>query len=207
MIDAGLLRLLTRPAPILLLRKNSREDDNKSGEKWGASVMTDRLFESVYQELRRSAQYYMANEARVLTLQPTALVNEAYIKLKKSKEMEIRSRTHFVDIAKRAMRQVLVDYARRHDAGKRKGSFVDITLSSLGQTHTHPPEDFIALYQALDRLAEDPSEGERKAQLVESVWLLGMDFEEAAKELDVSLRTARRDWKYARAWLHRELSA
>jgi RNA polymerase sigma factor (TIGR02999 family) len=166
----------------------------------------DDVFNSVYQELRNIAQRHMSHELRAHTVQPTAVVNEAYLKLRENSRLTWKSRSHFVAIASRAMKQVLIDLARRRNAKKRAGIYVDITLSSFAQTNDVSPEDFISLYEALEKLSSDPDHGARRAQLVEAVWLLGMDIKEVAQNLGISNRTAQRDWQYARVWLARELT-
>lgn len=165
----------------------------------------DELFDVAYQEIRRVAGYYMARERSAHTLQPTALVHEAYLKVKRGDNFAFNDRTHFVVLAARAMRQVLIESARKRNADKRSGERVDITLSSLSQATAMTLVDFIAVHDALHRLAQKKPNGERHAQLIELVWLGGLDFTEAAGVLGISRRQAHRDWAFARVWLEREL--
>lgn len=165
----------------------------------------DRLFEMVYLELRNLAHHRMLGERDDHTLQPTALVHETYLKLKRQKRFEWKDRTHFLCQASLAMRQVLVDFARKRGALKRRGERVDWTLSSLPQRSDISPEDYLAVHEALSRLADRQHNGFRQSLLVEYVWLGGMGFSEAAAALGISRRQAHRDWAYARVWLEREL--
>lgn len=163
-------------------------------------------FVAAYAELRRLAARQLQHERGARTLQPTALVHEAYLKLGGGGEHSPwESQAHFVGCAARAMRQVLIDYARRGQAAKRRGERVDWTLSSIPQTGAVSPDDFLAIDQALTRLAEQSPNGARHARLVELVWLGGMDMTAAAQELGICRRQAHRDWAWARTWLRREL--
>lgn len=165
----------------------------------------DQLFDMAYQEIRQVAGRFMARERVEHTLQPTALVHEAYLKLKRGSTFAYKDRTHFVVLAARAMRQVLIESARKRNADKRKGERAEITLSALSRTQDISLVDFIAVHDALQRLAERKPSGARHAQLIELVWLGGLDFTEAAEVLGISRRQAHRDWAFARVWLEREL--
>lgn len=134
----------------------------------------------------------------------TALVHEAYIKLASAGEVDVQSRLHFFRLAARAMRQVLVDAARRHLAEKRGGAVVPVTFDEAVHATPMRVGTFLALDAAIDRLAElDP----RAAQVVECRFFAGLTFEETASALDISPRTAKRDWRVARALLTAELNA
>lgn len=166
---------------------------------------TERLFRVVYDELRAIAERYMRRERCDHTLQPTALVHEAYLKLQPG-TVGWQDRNHFLGFAARAMRQVLVDCARRHDAEKRQGLRTDWTLSAVPATGTIPLADYLAVHEALEALAALQPNGQRHARLIELVWLAGLSFTEAAAALGISRRQAHRDWAWARTWLEMKLS-
>ena len=169
----------------------------------GESEAWDEAFRILYDELREVAGRHMGREQVGHTLQPTALVNEAYMRLVRNPPAEASDRAHFVALAARAMRQVLVDHARAHSAAKRGGGVRPLTLEESLRLDTASPEEVLALDLALDRLDEvDP----RLRQLVELRYFGGMKDQEVAQLLDVSERTVRTYWTRARAWLHRELS-
>ncbi len=160
----------------------------------------------VYDHLRRIARAH-ANDRRD-TLQPTALVNEAYLKLINADQMRFEGRTHFIVIAAKAMRQVLIDHVRARNAQKRGGDRDRVPLfDSVALCHdagTDGPVEGLALAEALDRLA---AEDERSAQVVELRFFGELTNDQIAGVLGVSERTVRNDWKYASAWLRRELGA
>jgi len=162
----------------------------------------ERVFPLVYDELRRIAGYQLRAERAGHTLQPTALVNEAYMKLVGSPGANWRDRAHFVAIAARAMRQVLVDHARKRDAAKRGGDRQQTTLSGVPLGVDIGSEELLALDEALDRLDALDS---RLRQVVEYKFFGGLTDRETAELLGVTPRTAQRDWVKARAWLYREL--
>ena len=161
----------------------------------------DRLFSATYEELRRLAAAVGRRDGRA-TLNPTALVNEAYLRLVASLSVLPESRLHFRRIAARAMRQVLVEAARRRNARKRGGGFVHVTLEDDLDGLASAPEDLIALDEALDRLAEVNA---RAAQVIECRYFGGYSVQETADVLEVSESTVTRDWRLARAWLAVEL--
>jgi RNA polymerase sigma factor (TIGR02999 family) len=161
----------------------------------------DRLFSATYAELRRLASSVRSGESSE-TLNPTALVNEAYLKLVRSLRVEPESRLHFKRIAARAMRQVLVEAARRRAAQKRGGERVLVTLDGSRDTAVECCDELLALDEALEELAAmEP----RQALMVECRFFGGLDLTETARELGVSESTVVRDWRAARAWLGREL--
>lgn len=163
-----------------------------------------RLFSSVYVELRRLARGVLRAERRDHTLQPTALVHEAYVRLAKS-DSPCTSRSHFFGIAASAMRRILVDHARARDAQKRGGGLARLTLETLEQAGQDPCAgvDVLVLDDALTRLESlDP----RQCEIVELRFFGGLSVEETATAMGVSERTVKRDWQMARAWLRREIA-
>lgn len=167
----------------------------------GDSDALDRLFPLVYAELRRAAEQTLRNEAPGHTLQPTALVHEAYLKLVGG-AIPSRDRGHFLSIAARAMRQILVDHARRRRAAKRGGGIRIATLDGNAPDSGGEIDDLVALDDAMERLAGVSS---RLRDVVELRFFAGLNEDEIAKTLNVTTRTVQRDWAKARAWLHREL--
>lgn len=160
----------------------------------------------VYDELRRLAASYLRRERPGQTLQATALVHEAYVRLISEKAHNWQNRTHFLAIAALSMRQILVQRARARRAAKRGGDPARITLDEqlLPAAPNAPDEiDLVALDAALDRLA---ALNERQAKIVELRYFGGLSVEEAAETLRISPATVKRDWTLARAWLKRELS-
>jgi RNA polymerase sigma factor (TIGR02999 family) len=172
----------------------------------GLDLGVDREFSAAYLRLRRIAARHLLNERQGHTLDPTALVHEAYLKLKDSRpDPPWHDHSHFLAWAGRAMRQVLVDYARRGKAAKRRGHRVDWTLSAIPLTEALSPDDLLALDEALSRLEAQGPNGPRQARLIDYVWFGGMDVTEAAEILGISRRQAHRDWAWARTWLAREM--
>ena len=164
----------------------------------GDSQAMDRLVPLVYEELRALAKRELYREQPGHTLHATALVHEAYLKLAGS-GIPASDRAHFLAIAARAMRQVLVDHARRRKAVKRGGELARTTLTDSGAPVEFRPDELIALDEAMERL--DP----RQRQVVEFRFFAGMEEKEIAEVLGVSDRTVRREWVKARAWLYRSL--
>ena len=161
----------------------------------------DDLFNATYAELRRLASSVSRQDAGV-TLSPTALVNEAWLKLSRSPELGLTSRAHFKRVAARAMRQVLVEAARRRRTGKRGGGGGMVTFDEALHATTNDADELLALDEALDELARLHP---RQAMMVESRFFGGLDVAETAELLQVSEATVLRDWRAARAWLAREL--
>src|ERR1700735_4862379 len=159
---------------------------------------------SLYQELHRLAAGKMRFERGNHTLQPTALVHEAYLRLGDCFDSMWLDRTRVLGTAANVMRHILVDYARAHNAGKRGDGHLQVTLiEDMAPGANHSTVDILAIDEALPRLAEfDP----RQAKVLEMHFFAGLTFEEIALQLDVSTRTVKRDWTMARAWLRRELS-
>lgn len=160
----------------------------------------------VYDQLKRIAGSFMGREREAHILQPTALVHEAYLKIARSESKNWQSQTHFVGCASHVMRQVLIDFARKTNAAKRRGERVNVTITSLASPQPMMPEDYLSLDQALTRLSELKPNGSKQARLVELVWLGGMSMTEAATEIGVSRRQAHRYWVFARVWLEKEIS-
>lgn len=161
----------------------------------------DELFSATYEELRRLASSVRRGESSD-TLNPTALVNEAYLKLARSMNLVPATRLHFKRIAARAMRQVLIEAARRRSAQKRGGENAFVTFDEQLETGIESSEQLLALDSALDNLAGmEP----RQARMVEYRFFGGFEMNEIAELLDVSESTILRDWRAAKAWLSREL--
>ena len=166
----------------------------------------DDLLPRVYDELRSLADAYMRRERAGHTLQPTALVHEAFLRLLRLPPGSVQNRMHFFALAAQAMRRILADHARRHRAAKRGGGAVRVPLELVeGGAPAAPAGDDVAaddLDAALDDLAKLD---ERQARVVELRFFGGLSIEETAEVLSVSSATVKRDWLVARAWLHREL--
>ncbi len=170
----------------------------------GGAEASRRLFELVYEELRRLAGALMRGERVDHTLQPTALVHEAFLRLVGPTHIEWKDRAHFMGIAARAMRQILVDHARRHSADKRGGGLQRVTLSGEEPVAPHDAIEVLELHDVLERFAALDG---RAAQVVELRVFGGLSVQETAHLLDVSPRTVDGDWAVARMWLSRELGS
>ena len=157
----------------------------------------------VYDELRRIARGYLARERHGHTLQPTALVNEVYVRLRKDRGQDWQTRTQVIGIAARAMRQILIEAARARNARKRGGDFVRVTLDERVAAGTGPEVDVLAVDAALTRLATLDAV---QARLVELRYFGGLTIDESAEALGVSPATVKRHWAVARAWLQREIA-
>jgi RNA polymerase sigma factor (TIGR02999 family) len=163
----------------------------------------EKLVPLVYDELHHLAQRYMSDERPDHTLQTTALVNEAYLRLVDSGDANWESRTHFFGVCAQVMRRILVDWARSRQALKRGGDVSALDLDEALAATKQPGSDLVALDDALKALmAVDP----RKAQVVEMRFFGGLSVKETAEVLKVSPETVQRDWKVAKSWLRRELS-
>jgi RNA polymerase sigma factor (TIGR02999 family) len=161
----------------------------------------ERLYEQVYGELRAMANSGMRRERDGHTLQPTALVNEAFIRLNPG-ESVWENRRHFFGAAAQAMRRILVDHARQKQAEKRGDGLARVTLSDLDVGAPETDLDVLAVNDALDRLAaEDP----RLAEMVNLRFFVGMSIADTAQALDMSTATVKRDWVFARAWLYEQI--
>lgn len=162
----------------------------------------DALMPLVYRELRRIAQHYLSNERPDHTLQSTALVHEAYVRMIEQDFPDWQSRAHFFAVAAQLMRQILVDYARSHRAAKRGGSVFKLTLDDAEDEPWPLDVDVVALDDALKGLAEMD---EQQSRVVELKFFGGLSIEDTAQVLRISSSTVKRDWITARAWLYREL--
>jgi RNA polymerase sigma factor (TIGR02999 family) len=169
----------------------------------GDKQALDRLVPLVYDELRRLAQSYMRKERAVQTLQTTALIHEAYLRLIDADRVQWRNRAHFFGIAARLMRQILVGAARERGCQKRGGGAERVSLDETMVIDERLDENLVALDEALGELAQFDA---RKAQVVEMRFFGGLTEEEIAAALDVSRETVRRDWRLTRSWLKRKLS-
>ena len=169
----------------------------------GQPAAVEQLVPLVYGELRRIAASYLRRERQAQTLQATALVHEAYLRLLKDQDLSFENRAHFLGIAARSMRQILVEHARGRDAAKRGGERRRITLDEKLAQEGPLDLDLLAVDEALERLAAlDP----QQAKIVELRFFGGLTNEEAAEALGVSPATTKRAWAVARAWLFRELT-
>jgi RNA polymerase sigma-70 factor, ECF subfamily len=169
----------------------------------GDPTAEERLIPHVYGELRRLASHYMRRERSDHTLQATALVHEAYLKLIDQHEVNWQGRAHFLGIAAQLMRRILVDHARSHHAVKRGGEQQRIPLDDVIIFSESKSSELIALDEALSRLAQIDA---RQSRIVELRFFAGLSVEETAEVLSISPKTVKRDWSVARAWLHREIS-
>jgi RNA polymerase sigma factor (TIGR02999 family) len=169
----------------------------------GDPAALDALVPQVYKELQRLAHFQLRSERPNHTLQSTALVHEAYARLVGQDGLEFQNRAHFFAIAAQLMRQILVDYARRHRAEKRGGGVCLLTLDDAMALPQRKDLDVVALDDALNELAKID---ERQSRVVELRFFAGLSLEETASALEIGPATVQRDWTMARAWLHRELS-
>ena len=156
----------------------------------------------VYEELSRLAHHFMQGQRPNHTLQTTALVNEAYLRLADQTDSNWQSRAHFFAVAARAMRQILVSYARSNRAQKRGGGAAMIELDEAAIVSPEQSREIVDLHEALERLAALDA---RKAQVVELKYFGGLNYDEMAEVLKISRITARRDWEFAKVWLYTEL--
>jgi RNA polymerase sigma factor (TIGR02999 family) len=178
---------------VTLILNAVQQGDHKAAEE---------LLPLVYNELRRLAAWRMANERPGQTLQATALVHEAYLRLIGQEEPGWQGRRHFFGAAAEAMRRILVENARRKKRLKHGGQLERVDLEDVDIPSPLPNDELLAMNEALDRLTEvDP----RAAELVKLCFFVGLTQEQAAKELGVSISTVERTWAFARAWLFREI--
>jgi RNA polymerase sigma factor (TIGR02999 family) len=173
-------------------------------QQWteGREDALDRLMPEIYAELRRLASSYLRRERRDHTLQPTALVHEAFLKLVDQRAVRWQNRAHFFGIAAQAMRRILVDHARAHAAAKRGAGERPVSIDDVNVAGPMPDIDILALDQALTRLAEfDP----QQSRVVELRYFGGLTLEETAEVMKISPATVGREWTLARTWLYAEL--
>ena len=174
-------------------------------ERWSAGdkEALKQLMPLVYDELHRLAGAYLRRERHDHTLQPTALVNEAFLKLVDQHSMRWQNRAQFYGVAAQLMRRILVDHARVHNAAKRDIDRYQVRLDNIGGFGKRPDADLLALHDVLNRLAEiDPEQ----SRLVELKFFGGLTIEETAEVMHISHATVEREWKIAKAWLKRELT-
>jgi RNA polymerase sigma factor (TIGR02999 family) len=186
------------------MMNESTHDLTRLLQAWrrGDSAALDKLVPLVYEELHRLAHCYMAREWANSTLQTTALIHEAYLRLVDANEIEWRNRVHFFAISANVMRRVLVEFARSRGSQKRGGGVRKISLEETAILPAQPDEDLLALDTALTALATiDP----RKAKVVELRFFGGFTEQETAEALGISSDTVLRDWKSAKLWLYRDL--
>jgi len=170
----------------------------------GDPTAADQLLPLVYEELRRLAAHKMANEAAGNTLQPTALVHEAWLRLVGNQNQKWDGRAHFFAAAAEAMRRILIDRARRKHAARHGGDQQRVNLQEVDLAAPSDDDQLLAVNDALDKLAAQHKE---EAELVKLRYFVGMTNEEAAEVLGISVRTAKYYWTHARAWLYREIQA
>ncbi|HKS37633.1 MAG TPA: ECF-type sigma factor [Verrucomicrobiae bacterium] len=170
----------------------------------GDAVAADELLPLVYHELRKLAAHKMANEAPGQTLQPTALVHEAYLRLVGNEDKKWAGRAHFFAAAAEAMRRILIDNARRKRAQRHGGGHQRVDVQDVEIATEADDEQLLAINEALDRLA---ARDKVKAELVKLRYFVGMTIEETARILGISEPTAKRYWTYARAWLYEEINS
>lgn len=170
----------------------------------GKPEALDNLLPLVYAELHRQAASFLRKERPGHTLQTTALINEAYLRLIDRQDVNWQSRAHFFAVAAQAMRRILVDYAKAKHRKKRGGDDIKLALEEATEIGAKEKGvDLIALDEALDRLAE---RDEQQAHIVELRYFSGLSLEQTAEALHISRATVARDWEAARAWLHREMT-
>jgi RNA polymerase sigma-70 factor (ECF subfamily) len=168
----------------------------------GDKAALDRLTPLVYDELRRIAHRYVQREREGHTLQTTALVNEAYLRLAGQQKVDWQNRAHFFGVTAQMMRHILIDHARRRRYAKHGGDIQQVRIDEASVMTEQRAADLIALDEALDELAKlDP----RKSRVVELRYFGGLSLEETAEVVDISLMTVRRDWRAAKAWLFRRM--
>lgn len=167
-------------------------------------VIRERLYTALYAELQRIASACMSRERTAHTLEPSAVVNEAFLKMIDQAKIQWQDRNHFFAVATKAMRQVLIDHARRRGAGKRGQGWERVTLTGLASARSDATHEILEVEEALSRLA---ALNPRMAQVVQLRVFGGMTQPEVAEALSVSLRTVADDWAFAKRWLARELSA
>lgn len=172
--------------------------------KRGTLEAPDRLVPLIYKELRRIASAHLRRESRTHSLQPTALVHEAYLRLVDITQVQWQDRAHFFSVASTIMRRILVDHARANRARKRGGGEDTLWLDEASMPSPGRAPELVSLNDALDRLAQFD---QRQAKIVEMRFFAGMTEEETGEVLGVSVRTVKRDWRMAKAWLFHELSS
>src|SRR5271166_663893 len=182
------------PGDVTRLLREFRDGDKEAEAK---------LITLIYGELRRLAAYYMRGERPGHSLQPTALVHEAYVRLAGIRGIDWQNRSHFFAVAAQLMRRILIDHARARRSNKRGGSWTEVTFDEAQRFSFSRPEQFIALDEALNRLAKLDV---RQSQIVELRFFAGLSENETAEVLGILTRTVKRDWRVAKAWLYDQIS-
>lgn len=182
------------PGPVTMLLRRWRMGDGQAGGELAALM---------YQELRRLAAHFLRDERPGHTLQPTALANELYVRLFAGVATAAESREHLMALAARQMRHILIDHARHRNAGKRGNGQTALPLDAAADLTYAPDEDLLALDDALHELEQLDA---RAAKVVELRYFAGLTEQETANALAISVATLKRDWQFARAWLHSRLS-
>ena len=187
------------------MTKSSPHEVTRLLQAWrgGDQEALERLMPLVYDELRKLANYYLRGERQNHTLQGTALVHEAYVKMVGYTDLAWQNRAHFYGVAARLMRQILIDHARKHQAGKRGAGQQEVPLEEAAVFSVERAGDLVALDDALSNLAAVDA---LKSRLVELRYFGGLTLEEIAEVESVSLATVKRHMRLAEAWLHRELN-
>ena len=191
-------------SPVQPITAGTASDLSALLRAWGCGDLAarDQLMLVVYDELRRRAGAYMRREQAGHTLQPTALVHEAYLRLVKQDRVAWKNRAQFYGVAAQMMRRVLVDHARAHKMAKRSGQWARVSLVDVVATRQPHDVDVLDLHAALDELAEfDP----RKSQIAELRFFGGLSLAETSQVLKISMATAEREWRAGRAWLYARL--
>lgn len=184
---------------------NSRGEITSLLAAWGSGDQSalNELMPLVYSELHRMARRAWSRQQQGNTLQPTALINEAFLKLAGAENNSFQNRCHFMAVACTAMRQILVNHAKARHTGKRGSGELSVSIDDVQLAVTQQAVEVVALHDALTRLQEiDP----RKSQVVEMRYFGGLSIEETAEALGISVITANRDWRLARTWLIREIN-
>jgi RNA polymerase sigma factor (TIGR02999 family) len=201
----GQIQRFYRDSGVCVDAPRARKDVTELLARWndGDVAARDALIPLVYNELRRLAKRHLAGQRSSHTLQATALVHEAYLRLVSRKPAQLQNRGHFFALAAQMMRQILVDHARARNAAKRGGGTLIVVLEQEPGAEPAINLDIIGLDTAMKRLAElDP----RQSQIVELRFFGGLSIEEAARVVDISPATAKREWATARVWLHHALA-
>ncbi len=187
------------------MSKHSTQDITQLLLAWGEGdqAALERLMPLVYEEMRKIARRYMVRQRPDHTLQTTALVNEAYLRLIDSSKVKWQNRAHFFAISAQLMRRILVDFARARLNQKRGGGVQKVVLDEALTISAEPSAELVALDDAMNELA---AIDKRQSRIVELRYFGGLTEEETAEVLDISTRTVRRDWSLARAWLYRQLN-
>jgi RNA polymerase sigma factor (TIGR02999 family) len=183
----------------------STNDVTRLHEAWqtGDEQALGRLMECLHNELHRAAHHYMVHERPGHTLQTTALIHEVYLQLVDVRQLNFRNRAHFLALCARLMRRILVDFSRARKSHKRGGGQIQLSMDDVAaEAPAGLSPDLLAIDEALKRLSLVDS---RKAKVVELMFFGGLTEEETAGALDVSVETVGRDWKFAKAWLRKEL--